>query len=52
MKWVMVECMHKQIIKRVKEVIASSKYLALFCDEITTIENQSWISIHSYVVQD
>jgi len=48
----MVECMHKQIIKKVKEVIANSKYLALSCDEITIIENQSWISTHSYVVQD
>jgi hypothetical protein len=49
--WVMIECMHKQIIKRVKEVIASSKYLALFCDEVTTIDNQLWIFVHSYVVQ-
>jgi len=44
--------MHKKIIKRVKEVIASSKYLALSCDEVTMIDNQSWISIHFYVVGD
>jgi hypothetical protein len=48
----MVECIHKQIIKKVNEVITSSKYLALSCDEVTMIDNQSWISIHSYVVQD
>jgi hypothetical protein len=24
----------------------------LSCDEVTTIDNQSWISMHSYVVQD
>jgi hypothetical protein len=24
----------------------------LSCDQVTTIDNQSWISIHSYVVQD
>ncbi len=52
MGWVMAKCMHKQIINRVKEVIASSKYLALSFNEVTTIDNQSWISIHSYVVQD
>jgi hypothetical protein len=40
MGWVMAECMHKQIIKRVKEVIASSKYLALSFIEVTTIDNQ------------
>jgi hypothetical protein len=48
----MVECIHKQIIKRVKKTITSSKYLALSCDEVTMIDNQSWISIHSYVVQN
>ncbi len=51
-RWVMVECMHKQVIKRVKEIIASSKYLALSCDEVTTIDNRLWISIYSYIVQD
>jgi hypothetical protein len=51
--WVMVKCMHKQIIKRIKEVIASSKYVALSCDEVTMNDNQSWISIHNfYIVQD
>jgi hypothetical protein len=48
----MVECRHKQVIKKVKEDITSSKYLALSCDEVTMIDNQSWISIHSYIVQD
>ncbi len=52
MGWIIDECMHKQVIKRVKEIMASSKYLALFCDEVITIDNQSWISIHSYVVED
>jgi hypothetical protein len=49
--WVMAECLHKKMIKHMKEV-AGSKYLALSCDEVTTIDNQSWISIHYYVVQD
>ncbi len=43
MKWVMAECMHKRVIKKVKELIASPKYLTLSCDELTTIDNQSWI---------
>jgi hypothetical protein len=50
--WVMAKCMHKQVIKRVEEVIASSKYLALSYYEVTMINNHSWISTHSYVVQD
>jgi hypothetical protein len=51
-EWVMAKCMHKQVIKKIKKIIASSKYLALSCDEVTMIDNKSWISIHSYVVQD
>ncbi len=50
--WVMAECLHKQVIKKMKEVVACSKYLAFSCDEVSTIDNQSWISIHYYVVQD
>jgi hypothetical protein len=44
--------MHEQVIKRTKEVITSSKYLTLSCDEVTMIDNQLWISIHSIHVQD
>jgi hypothetical protein len=35
-----------------REVIVGLRYLALSCDEVTMIDNQSWISIHYYVVQD
>jgi hypothetical protein len=37
-------------MKIMKKIISSSKYLALFCDEVTIIDNQSWIAIHFYVV--
>jgi hypothetical protein len=37
--WVMVKCMHKQVIKKVKEIIVIFKYIALSCDEVTTIDN-------------
>jgi hypothetical protein len=47
----MAKCMHKQIIKKIEKFV-SFKYLALSCDEVTMIDNQSWISIHSYVVQN
>ncbi len=50
--WVMVECSLKQMIKKMKKVIASSKYFTLSCDEVTMIHNQLWVSIHYYMVQD
>jgi hypothetical protein len=35
-----------------REVLSAAKYLAITCDEVTTVDNQSWISIHPYCVQD
>jgi hypothetical protein len=35
----MAKCIHKQIIKKVKEIIARFKYIALSCDEVTMIVN-------------
>ncbi len=44
--WIMVEFMH------VKVVIVASNYFALTSDEITTIDNVSWISVHAYMIVD
>jgi hypothetical protein len=41
----MAECLHKQ-------VVSCSMYLVLSCDEVTVIDNQSWVLIHCYIVQD
>jgi hypothetical protein len=46
--WVMAKWMHQQVIKKVKEVIVGLKYLALSCDKVTTIDNQSWVSMRCY----
>jgi hypothetical protein len=44
--------MHVEVVNRVKEVIAISKYLALILDEIITIDNSSWINEGAYVMVD
>jgi hypothetical protein len=41
-------CNHVLIV--IKEEILSSPFLSFFVDEVITIDNQSWISIHYYVV--
>jgi hypothetical protein len=33
-------------------VIGATQYSSLICDEISTIDNQSWLSVHAYVVQN
>jgi hypothetical protein len=36
--WIMIKYLHKQVKKKLKEVIIGSKYFGLSC-EITTIDN-------------
>jgi hypothetical protein len=44
--------MHVEVLNRVKEVIAISIYLVLILDEITTIDNSSWINVGAYLMVD
>jgi hypothetical protein len=35
-----------------KMVVSGAKYMSLSCDEVTTVDNELWISIHAYVLVD
>jgi hypothetical protein len=40
------------MVKKMKKVIANLKYFVLSYDKVTTIDNQSWVSICYYGIQD
>ncbi len=46
----MVQHMHDIILEATKFIIGVAQYLSITCDEVSTIDNQSWLSIHAYVV--
>ncbi len=46
----MVEFMHQMVMKVTRDVIQATQYISLSYDEVSTINNQSWLSIHYYVV--
>jgi hypothetical protein len=48
--WAMVQQMHGIILEATKFVVGVAQYLSLTCDEVSTTDNQSWLSIHAYVV--
>jgi len=50
--WLMAEYLHAQVMQKAREVIHGGKFLSISVDEVTTVDNQAWISIHAYVVQD
>jgi hypothetical protein len=38
------------MLKKIQSAILGAWFIFLTVDEITTIDNQSWISIHMYVM--
>jgi len=50
--WEIADAMFKQVAKQNRVVMQSSKFLSMSCDEVTTIDNQSWISIPVYYVSE
>ncbi len=50
--WGMVRTMHDAILKQIENGFATKHIFSIDCDEITTLDNQSWISTHAYVVEN
>jgi hypothetical protein len=48
--WEFAESFYNIVQRRTKLVVSGAKYLSLSCDEVSTVDNQSWISIHAYVL--
>jgi hypothetical protein len=50
--WIMVEFMYVHVTKVIVATISIANYVALTCDEVNIMDNGSWISIHTYVMQN
>ncbi len=46
----MVEFMHQEVMRAIKAIMGAVRYVALNCDEVFTIDNQSWLFVHTDVV--
>jgi len=44
------EIMHDIVISTTIKAISLVKYIAMSCDEVISVDNQSWISLHAYVI--
>ncbi len=42
--------MHHEVTKAIMVAMEVVWYVALICDDVFTVGNQSWLSIHYYVV--
>ena len=50
--WEMAESLFNVVQARTKEVVGTTPYFSITCDEVTTLDNQSWFNIHVYTIQD
>ncbi len=44
--------MNNVVLVVTKITIQTTNYIYVSCDEMTSLDNQSWISVHAYVVED
>jgi hypothetical protein len=49
--WSMAKVMYKRLIWATCLTMQKAWFIFVSCDEMTTIDNKSWISIHVYVVE-
>jgi hypothetical protein len=50
--WIMAEAIHNVVLQTTKIVMQKSPFISMSCDEVTTINNQSWLSVHVYVIKE
>lgn len=48
--WGMAEAIHFMYREKVKELLQAAHFISVTCDEVTSIDNGAWISVHVYVV--
>jgi hypothetical protein len=49
--WDMVNCMCEHVLKIIQSVVVGDRFVFLSVNDVITIDNRSWISIHVYVMQ-
>jgi len=48
----MAKYMYQQVVFEMRRLIQVAHFIAVTIDEITTVDNSSWLSIHVYIVQE
>jgi len=46
----MAKCMHKIVLINTQMVVQKTRFIFIYVDEVTTMDFQSWLSVHMYFV--
>ncbi len=49
--WEMTTYMHEVVVNKIQNLVQSAQFISFSCDEVTTCDQQLWVSIHAYVVE-
>ncbi len=47
-RWEIVESLHNVVMSAIKKAIMALNFIFIFANEMTTVDNQSWILVHYY----
>ena len=50
--WELATCLFTQVQLKTKKIMEKARFFSISCDEVSTLDNQSWISIHGYICED
>lgn len=48
----MTEALYSVVEKKTKDTMAATHFISMMSDEVTTVDNQSWLCSHVYVIQN
>jgi hypothetical protein len=48
----MDEFIYGEVQSAIKSKVSSAQFFAITCDETTSVDNGSWLSVHAYVCED
>jgi len=48
--WIMAKCMHKIVLTNTQLVVQKTRFISIFVDEDTTMDSQSWLGVHVYLI--
>ncbi len=50
--WTMAEFMHQEVLRVTRAIVGITHYVVLSSDEVFIVDNQSWLFMHYYVMQN
>ncbi len=50
--WEIATTLHNVVLNQMKLVVEKIGFISMNCDEVRTLDNQSWIFVYAYIVED